>query len=105
MDVSGVARSGMLAASAATAVTANNVANLQTPGFQAKRPQLEEQAEGGVRVAGLQAKGPADPGGGSNVDLSEEMTDLGLSKSMMAVQTRVSQAADERVGMILDLKA
>lgn len=43
--------SGILAATRRNEVTANNVANLRTPGFQSQRAELNADANGGVRVA------------------------------------------------------
>lgn len=47
--------SGMQAAEAVQSVTANNIANINTPGFKSRLASLAELSGGGVKVAGITA--------------------------------------------------
>jgi flagellar basal-body rod protein FlgC len=105
MDGFGIALSGLRAASAGLAVQANNVANLQSDGFRAKRVGFVAEPGGGVRVQGA----PEDPApgvpGASNVDLaSEAVQGMGFDL-MYKANLKVLKAEDERLKATLDLKA
>src|SRR5256885_545278 len=80
-DVLSIAASGLGAAQAQLAATADNLANADTPGYKARRADLVELSGGGVAVGGVSvdpSAGPALPDGreGSNVDLAAESVDL-----------------------------
>ena len=105
MDLSGIALSGLRAASAGLAVQANNVANQLSDGYQAKRVDLAAQAGGGVQVERISAESTAGVPGGSNVDLASEAVQ-GMSFDVMyKANLKVLKADDERLKATLDLKA
>jgi flagellar basal-body rod protein FlgC len=65
-------------------VTANNIANMNTPGFSPDRVDMQEDANGGVRASVRQTSQP-EPDAGSNpameaqtsgTDLTQEMVDM-----------------------------
>ena len=50
-DISGISGSALAAFGVRQAVTANNIANLNTPDFKASSVVMEEQREGGVTAS------------------------------------------------------
>lgn len=105
MDGFSIALSGLQAASTRTQAGANNIANLQSKGYQATRVNLAEQPQGGVQVEGL-SKDPSqgDPEG-SNVDLATEFTQSNIDGLMYGANLKMIQAQDELMKSTLDLKA
>jgi len=105
MDAFRIALSGLRSATTGVAVSANNVANLQSKDYRAKRLDLEEQPEGGVRPSKLtESAEPVNPGG-SNVDLATEFTNLLVYEFAYKSNLKVIQAEGERLRNILDIKA
>ena len=104
--------SGMLNAIRRTNITANNIANLATPGFKAARADNVELEGGGVRIGTLthdDSPGPPlldpAPGGpteGSNVDLTTETVNLLLNKRQFEANLNALRAQDEALGHLLD---
>jgi len=95
--------------------TAENLANIGTDGYKAKRVLLADNGNGGVaaRVERDQEKGPValEVTGGketavekSNVNLASEMTDLLATKTAFKANLKALEAADELVGALLDIK-
>lgn len=112
--------------SVAQAVTANNVANSDTPGFQASNTMLESGPEDrGVRVAAIvpdETPGPPVPGypasdaldmsvygntyaEGSNVNLAGEMVDLMAAQRAYEANLVSIASYDQMTGTVLDLMA
>lgn len=105
MDASGIALTGIRAASAGLAVQANNVANQLSDGFKARRVDLAAQAGGGVQIQGTpEDPAPAAPGF-SNVDLAAEAVQGMGFDVMYKANLKVLKAEDERMKATLDLKA
>ena len=105
MDALGPALSGIRAASAGLAVEANNVANLRSDGYQARRVDLATQPAGGVRVQGVSSDPSPTVPGGSNVDLATEAVQgMGLDV-MYKANLKVVQSENQRIKATLDLKA
>ena len=108
MNVFGIALSGMQAAAAQLNATADNVANLETPGYQAQRVDLVDLSTGGVAVSGISRDtnpGPAEPDGqeGSNVDLATEMMNLTRSKLLYSANAAVLRVGQKMTGALLDM--
>ncbi len=105
--------SGMLNAIRRTNITANNIANLATPGFKAARADNVELEGGGVRIGAIiQDDSPgaplldAAPGGpteGSNVDLTTESVNLLLNKRQFEANINALRAQNETLGDLLDI--
>jgi flagellar basal body rod protein FlgG len=112
--------------SVAQAVTANNVANSETPGFQASQTVLESGPEDrGVRVAAIvpdETPGPPVPGypspdaldmstydnsyaEGSNVNLEGEMVDLMTAQRAYEANLVSIASYDQMTGTVLDMMA
>ena len=103
-----VAASGLNAASAQLNATANNIANLDTPKYQAQRVDLVELSTGGVAVGGItRDTTPRTPGldgqSGSNVDLAHEAVDLIREKALYSANAAVIRTADQMYGSLLDI--
>jgi flagellar hook protein FlgE len=105
MDLTSIALSALQASSFGGAVRANNIANVNSDGYKAKRVNYEDQEVGGVRVASLTTSEEPTVPNGSNVELAEEFTqniiDVGTYKAGIALL----KTADDLLGYTLDLKA
>lgn len=101
-----ISLSGMQAASAMLNVTANNIANLNTPGFNPSRADLVELSGGGVSVAGTSFDDnpqTAPDTQTSNVDLPTETVNLKLSQTLYDANAMVLKTADQMTGTLLNI--
>jgi flagellar basal-body rod protein FlgC len=106
----------------AAEITAENLANVSTPGYKARRARLEEGPGGeGVRVSHLDADSSPGPDisflysdappplnavrEGSNVDVAREMVDLIGTQNAFAANVAVVREWDRTLGLVIDLKA
>lgn len=105
MDVTGIALSALRASSAGLAVQANNVANLQSEGFKAKRVGLASQAPDGVQVSGLTEDNTPSGLAPSNVDLTTETVQGMGFEVMYKANLKIIKAQDEMTKATLDMKA
>ena len=96
------AASGLSAAAAEINVTAGNIANLNTPGYQARRADLVELSGGGVAVAGISVDTTPAANGTSNVTLATEMMQLTRAKLLYSANAAVVRTADQMLGTLLD---
>jgi flagellar hook protein FlgE len=107
-EVLNIALSGMQAAGSMMNTAANNIANLNTPGYRASHVDLVELSGGGVAVGGgrpdtAPAPVSADGKAGSNVDLATEMVSLIQSRNLYSANAMVVKTADRMVGSLLDM--
>ena len=109
------ALSGLQAATAKMQVTANNVANARTDGYQAQRVDIVE------RPGGVEARAPADVArpppvtapteaapvsrAPSDVDLAQEMVKMTANESFYLANVRALEAAHGMLGTLLDTEA
>ena len=109
------ALSGLQAATAKMQVTANNVANARTDGYQTQRVDVAE------RPGGAEAMTPADAatarpsppptqaasvsGPPSDVDLAQEMVAMSANESFYLANVRALEAANGMLGTLLDTEA
>ncbi|QOV92519.1 flagellar basal body rod protein FlgC [Humisphaera borealis] len=105
-----IAASGLSAASARIAVTAGNIANLNTSGYQARRANLTPVEPAGVRVdsvtldetpAGIDEEGLET----SNVDLVGETVNLIRDKHLYQANAKLLKTGDQMLGTLLDVLA
>lgn len=112
MKASQSALSGLRAESTRQAVSANNVANVNTDGFSPQRVQTEEQAEGGVRVSisqdarALEGRQQANAEASateerSGTDLVAETTTRIASVAAYEANLKTLQAADDTSGVVI----
>ena len=99
-----------------TQTTVNNVANVNTDEFKKSRVNLVEGTPEGVNVtiSKIETPGPlayeqTTKGHQliekSNVDLTEELPSLMLSRRAFQANIKTIQAEDEMLGMLLDIKS
>lgn len=96
--------------------TANNVANSNSDGYKKTKVTLQEGDPNGVSVhiQKIEDQGPMvyeQTAGGeqlvekSNVDLTEEIPDLMLTKRFYQANLKAIQTEDEMLGSLLDIKS
>ncbi len=95
-------------------VTADNIANVNTDGFKKNRATLQEDQNGGVRVEIRRDNSPGfiydsvDENGEkveketSNVDLTQEIPDLMMTKRAYQANLKTLETQDEMLGSLLD---
>jgi flagellar basal-body rod protein FlgC len=102
-------------------VTANNVANVNTDGFQKSRVDLMEGAASGVEVSISKPGSPEKRGaamvplaGGpgesdnnqkkpSDVDIAEEMVSMMTTENFYSANTKMVQSKDAMLGTLIDM--
>lgn len=99
----GAGLSGMNASQKALAFEANNVANLNTAGFQPTEVEFEEASPGGTGVK-LSAEGRS-LAAAEGTDLARSLTNSLMYKLSFQLSAKVVQAADERLGTLIDVSA
>ena len=105
MDGISASLSGVQAAGQSIALSANNVANLNSSGYRAKSLVQAYQPQGGVAgVAVRQSQAPMDPGG-SNVDLATEAVNMDTQGVAYQANLKFLQVENKMLGSALDLKA
>ncbi|MBI1321423.1 MAG: flagellar biosynthesis protein FlgG [Candidatus Hydrogenedens sp.] len=98
-------------------VTANNVANVNTPGYRARQVINAETASGGVGVGEVrESTAPGSPdilqlsdaayaaNAGSNVDLAEEQINTLTNAAQLRANVSVLKVQDDALGAVLDIK-
>jgi flagellar basal body rod protein FlgG len=100
--------SGMIGAQTRLGTQANNVANMETSGFQSSRANLAELPEGGVEVDSIttdttNAGMDADGAPLSNVDPASEMVQMKLDSWLYDANASVVSTADSMMGNLLDV--
>ena len=108
MDIFSIALSGMQAAQTQMNVAAQNVANLDTPGYQPARADLVDLSGGGVAVSHISQTSPtdpktADPAEGSNVDLATEMVNMTRASLLYSANAAVIKIGQKTTGALLDM--
>ena len=94
-------------------VTAHNIANVNTDGFKKNQARFQTVQNGGVRVEirkdnspGLRydvtENGKTVEKETSNVDLSEEIPDLMITKRAYQANLKTIETQDEMLGSLLD---
>lgn len=116
MNVFGPSMTALRAFSTKLASTANNIANVQSVGYNAQRVHMVEIPGGGVSVTVSRdlTPGPSlpEPSGtrstgrtrqGSNVDLAREMVDLITTERYYQANARTLRTLAETKGRVLDI--
>lgn len=94
----------------AIAITANNIANASTKGFQPAAAQFEQSSPAGNGVqlgnsSSATAPTPADASSASATDLAGEMVKLLEYKAGFKAAARVVETSDGMLGTLLDLRS
>ena len=94
-DILGITASAIAAYGVRQAVTADNMANLNTPGFKASSVVMQENRGGGVNAGVTQ--------GTDSVDISKETTDMLASADGYKANLKAGKVADEMTKELLDI--
>jgi flagellar basal body rod protein FlgB len=94
-DISGIARSALAAYGVRQAVSANNVANLNTPDFKASSTVMEEKRGGGVAASVMR--------GEDSVDISKEAVDMLETANAYTANLKALKAGDGMEKDLLDI--
>ena len=116
--ISGInaALSGLTAIQKKIEANANNVANLNTDGYKKIRVTLQAQEPQGIEAIAQQIQTPGpmvyeQTSAGetlvekSNVELSEELPSMMLSRRFFQANLKTVQIQDEMLGSLLDIKS
>lgn len=113
VDVSAIALSGVYANEKRIAVAADNIANLQSANYNAKKVDYVSNPAGGVS-AQVADKNPAtvpvpNSEGGidqrPNVSLEEELVGVNIAANSVQANLKVLQAQDKMNKYLLDIQA
>ena len=97
MDIYSIAGMGMEAAARKVEVSANNVANAATEGYEAKRFETEAAPDGGVT-------GKVVPTG-EGTDIAKEFIEQIVASTTYKANAQVVRTAEDITGALLNLKA
>ncbi|NVD99399.1 flagellar basal body protein [Massilia sp. BJB1822] len=98
--------SGLQANQKALDVTAHNVANANTQNFQPQQANFQEATPAGTGVTlSTAARGLAQQEGLSSENMAKDMSNSLVYKAGFDLSAKVIQAADERIGTLIDIKA
>jgi flagellar basal body rod protein FlgG len=98
-----ISASGMANAMRRFEVTANNVANINTDGYQAARAKSVETPGGGARVAAITRGGFPPIPGRSNVDLATELTHMIFDRNAFQANAGAFRAQNQMTGELLNI--
>ena len=104
MDSYQTSISGIQSAALGVSWTAQDVANLNTDGYKAKRLDLADRKEGGVQPTKLTESQEPTPPGTSNVDLATAMTNLMTQSGAYNANLQMVKTQDEMIGQLLDMR-
>jgi flagellar hook protein FlgE len=97
-SISSIAQSGMNAAFVRLDAAANNIANLQTPGYRRVSVAQQEQAQGGVDTSIVRSLQPGE-------NLAEDVVQQMAASYAFKANLRTIQTQDVMMGALLDLRA
>ncbi|MBD3321558.1 MAG: hypothetical protein GF350_10740 [Chitinivibrionales bacterium] len=83
-------------------ITAHDVANINTPGFEERTAHQAEISDEGVRISHISRKANQSPGG-SNTSLVEESKEQIQNKNTFSANAKVIKAKDRMIGELMDL--
>ena len=97
--------SGLNTSQQALGVSAHNIANANTPQFQPQQANFNEAQPAGTGVTlSVEGRGLARAEGLGD-GLASDLTNALVYKQQFALNAKVVQATDERIGTLLDVKA
>jgi flagellar hook protein FlgE len=105
MDIAlNAAASGMQAAITRQDVTANNIANAVTPGYQQMNARQTEMSPAGTRISDVTRTPNPNPTT-SGTQLDQQMVNLNLNKYDLSANAKVVKVQDTMIGEAIDLIA
>lgn len=96
-SVSSIAGSALTAYGIKQAVTANNVANIETPEFKSSTVTLQEKTTGGVKASVSKTN--------DSVDISREAVNMISNSNGFKANIKTLQTQDEMTKELLNIKA
>ena len=96
--------SGMQAAITRQDVTAHNVANVTTPGYEQETPYQTDVSPQGTRISHIARTPNADPNV-SNTDLAKETVAQKENSSSLQANLQVARTQDRMTGTLFDMFA
>lgn len=96
-SVSSIAGSALTAYGIKQAVTANNIANIETPDFKSSTVTLQEKPSGGVKATVSKTS--------DSVDISREAANMISNSNGFKANIKTLQAQDEMTQEVLNIKA
>jgi flagellar basal-body rod protein FlgC len=105
MDGISASVSGAQTSAQGVALAANNIANLNTPGYQAKSLDQQALPQGGVVGDAVEQSQAALNPGASNVDLATEAVNTDTQGAGYQADLKALQVQNNMLGTALDLKA
>lgn len=94
--------SGIKAAITRHDITAHDVANINTPGYEERVPHQAETKPEGTEITHI-SRTPNPNKETSNTDLAEETKEQIQNKHTLAANTKVIKAKDQMLGEVIDL--
>ncbi len=85
------------------AVTAHDVANINTDGFSESSVVQSDLSTGGVEVAAIRKNQNINPHGYSNTDFVTEAGEMVSNKNVYGANAKVFKVQDKMVGELLDI--
>ena len=85
-------------------ITANDVANINTPGYEQSTPVQSELKTGGTEISSI-IKTPNPSKEMSNTDLAEETVEQIRNKNTLSANVKVMKVQDEMLKNTIDLIA
>ena len=105
MDLSfATAVSGMQTVMKRQDIAADNIANVNTPGFRQYNAGQSEVSPAGVRISNISRTPNSDPGS-SNTDLATQEVAMLQNKNELAANVGVVKTQDKMLGALLDIVA
>jgi flagellar basal-body rod protein FlgC len=103
MDGIWASLSGLSTSAQSIALSANNVANVNSAGFRSQSLVQETLPGGGVYGAAVQqSQAPLEPGG-SNVDLATQAVNLDVQGTAYQADLKFTQVQNSLLGTALDM--
>lgn len=98
--------SGLYTNQQALGVSAHNIANTNTQNFQPRQANFQEAQPAGSGVTlSVQGRGLARAEGPGSEDLATDITNSLVYKQSFALNAKVIQFENERIGTLVDIKA
>ncbi|MFP4520531.1 MAG: flagellar basal body rod C-terminal domain-containing protein [Fibrobacterota bacterium] len=97
-----IASSGMRTANIRHDITAHDVANINTEGFEERTP-IQKETNPGTDIASIRRTPNSEPFGRSNTELAKEMPEMSVNKTTYKANADVIRKQDEMTGTLLDM--
>ncbi len=100
--INSIPKSGIDASILKNDVSAHDVANVNTDGFQESQALQTEKSTGGTQISAIR-KVDTYEGGMSNTNIADEMVEQSTNKNTLAANINVLKTQDEMNKTVIDL--